>query len=98
VCYVVTVGIGVAALAQSAGATALASLALIAALLHAFNHGLFKALLFMGAGTVLRTQGTVNIEQLAVCGSAWVGRARSFSLDVAPWSRCRRSTDLPRNG
>ncbi len=65
---IITVGIGVALLARSSGAIALATLALIAALFHAVNHGLFKALLFMGAGIVAKTQGTVDLEKL---GGLW---------------------------
>ncbi len=65
---IITIGIGVALLARSSGALALAALALIAALFHAINHGLFKALLFMGAGVVAKTQGTVDLEKL---GGLW---------------------------
>lgn len=65
---IVTVGIGLALLARSSGALALATLALIAALFHAVNHGLFKGLLFMGAGVVAKTQGTVDLEKL---GGLW---------------------------
>jgi hydrogenase-4 component B len=65
---IITIGIGVALLARSSGALALATLALTAALFHAVNHGLFKALLFMGAGIVAKTQGTVDLEKL---GGLW---------------------------
>jgi hydrogenase-4 component B len=65
---IITIGIGVALLARSSGALALAALALIAALFHAINHGLFKSLLFMGAGIVAKTQGTVDLERL---GGLW---------------------------
>ncbi|HEX3458960.1 MAG TPA: proton-conducting transporter membrane subunit [Candidatus Baltobacteraceae bacterium] len=65
---IITIGIGVALLARSAGVIAVATLALVAALFHAVNHGLFKALLFMGAGIVAKTQGTVDLERL---GGLW---------------------------
>jgi hydrogenase-4 component B len=41
-----------------------AALALTAALLHAFNHSVFKGLLFFGAGAVLSATGTRDLEAL----------------------------------
>jgi formate hydrogenlyase subunit 3/multisubunit Na+/H+ antiporter MnhD subunit len=41
-----------------------AALAMTAALLHVFNHSLFKSLLFLGSGAVLHATGTRNIEKL----------------------------------
>ena len=41
-----------------------AALAMSAALLHALNHGLFKTLLFLGAGAVLNATGERNIDRL----------------------------------
>jgi len=41
-----------------------AALAMTAALFHAFNHMLFKSLLFFGAGSVLTATGERNIETL----------------------------------
>ena len=43
-------------------------MALVAALFHTVNHGLFKALLFLGAGIVADTEGTVDLERL---GGLW---------------------------
>ena len=43
---------------------AAAALALTAALLHVFNHSLFKSLLFFGAGAVLHATGERDMEQL----------------------------------
>lgn len=43
---------------------ALGALALTASLYHVFNHGVFKGLLFMGAGAVLYGTHTKNVEQL----------------------------------
>ena len=40
----------------------LAALALIAGLYHTINHAVFKALLFLGAGSVLQATGTRNME------------------------------------
>ena len=44
--------IGLITVAQAAGNSAVAELALIAALLHCVNHGVFKALLFLCAGSI----------------------------------------------
>jgi hydrogenase-4 component B len=41
-----------------------AALALIAALLHAFNHALFKSLLFLGAGAISHSAHSVNLNNL----------------------------------
>jgi hydrogenase-4 component B len=61
---IIVIGVGVALVARSTGNTGLAGLALVAALLHTFNHALLKALLFLGAGTVLEAEGTVDLEHL----------------------------------
>lgn len=42
----------------------LAALALIAGLYHTINHALFKALLFLGAGAVLHSTHTRNMEEM----------------------------------
>ena len=46
----------------------LAALALIAALFHVMSHALFKSLLFMGAGSVLYSTHTRNIEEMGGLG------------------------------
>jgi formate hydrogenlyase subunit 3/multisubunit Na+/H+ antiporter MnhD subunit len=65
---IVAIGLGIAAVAQAANAPVLAALALAAATFHALNHGLFKSLLFLGAGTVAESQHTVDLERL---GGLW---------------------------
>jgi hydrogenase-4 component B len=45
-------------------ATALASLALAAALFHTFNHGLFKSLLFLIAGSLFLRTGTQDLNRM----------------------------------
>jgi hydrogenase-4 component B len=44
--------------------TALATLALVAALYHTINHAMFKALLFLGAGAVLHATHTRDMEHM----------------------------------
>ncbi len=45
-------------------AAALAALAMIGALFHTLNHGVFKALLFLNAGSMLYATGTQNLNKL----------------------------------
>jgi hydrogenase-4 component B len=61
---IITLGIGAGLLSQSTGNAAVAFLGYAGALLHVLNHGLFKSLLFEGAGCVLHGTGTRNIELL----------------------------------
>jgi formate hydrogenlyase subunit 3/multisubunit Na+/H+ antiporter MnhD subunit len=54
------------ALLPSAGpaTAALAALAMTGALFHTLNHGVFKALLFLNAGSMLQATGTQNLNKL----------------------------------
>ena len=65
---VIFIGIGGALIASSQGNAWWGRLALIGALLHVWNHGLFKALLFFGAGSVLHATGTREMSRL---GGLW---------------------------
>jgi hydrogenase-4 component B len=65
---IITIGLGVALLMQAEGLPNVAALALAAALFHALNHGLFKGLLFLGAGAVAESEGSVDLERL---GGLW---------------------------
>jgi len=60
----VAIGIGVAMVARGADLPALATLALAGALLHALNHGVFKTLLFLCAGSVVHGAGTRTLARL----------------------------------
>ncbi len=61
---IIFVGLGLALAFKANDMTAAAALAFTAALLHAFNHSLFKSLLFFGAGAVLGSTGARDIEKL----------------------------------
>jgi hydrogenase-4 component B len=61
---IIALGIGVGLLGQSQGLPPVAFLGYAGALLHVLNHGLFKGLLFQGAGSVLHGAGTTNIDSL----------------------------------
>lgn len=56
--------LGLALAFKAYGMSFAAALALTAALLHVFNHSLFKSLLFFGAGAVLNATGTRDMEKL----------------------------------
>jgi hydrogenase-4 component B len=54
---IILMGFGSALLFRSFGHPQLAALALVAGLFHTLNHGVFKCLLFLGAGSVLQGAG-----------------------------------------
>jgi hydrogenase-4 component B len=60
---IILIGFGAGLIFISLGNISLAALALMAALFHTFNHAIFKALLFLGAGSVISQTQTNNIEK-----------------------------------
>lgn len=65
---IILIGLGFAMMAVANGHAAWGQLALAGGLLHVWNHGLFKALLFLGAGSVLHATGTREMSRL---GGLW---------------------------
>jgi hydrogenase-4 component B len=65
---IILLGLGMALVAVEQGNAAWGLLALAGGLLHVWNHGLFKALLFFGAGSVLHATGTREMSRL---GGLW---------------------------
>jgi len=61
---IIALGIGVGLLGQTHRNAPIAFVGYAGALLHVLNHGLFKSLLFMGAGSVLSVTGTRDIDSL----------------------------------
>lgn len=61
---IILMGLGVAILGRSLGHPVWFALGMAGALLHVWNHSLFKSLLFFGAGSVLRSTGTRQIDTL----------------------------------
>lgn len=61
---IILIGIGGAMIFSAAGLKSLAAIALIGGMLHAFNHALFKSLLFLGAGSIIKNSHTRNMERL----------------------------------
>jgi hydrogenase-4 component B len=71
---IITMGIGLAVLGRALGHADWSVLGLGGALLHVWNHALFKALLFLSAGSVIHATRTRALDQLG-------GLAR-----VMPWT------------
>jgi hydrogenase-4 component B len=61
---IILMGIGLALVGRSLGEPEIQWLGLAGALLHVWNHALFKALLFLGAGAVLRQSGCGELDRL----------------------------------
>jgi hydrogenase-4 component B len=71
---IILIGVGAALLGAAHGNALWGRLALAGALLHVWNHGAFKSLLFFGAGSVLHATGTREMSRL---GGLW---------SVMPWT------------
>jgi hydrogenase-4 component B len=65
---IILIGFGFALIAKEHGNAAWGQIALAGGLLHVWNHGLFKSLLFFGAGSVLHATGTREMSRL---GGLW---------------------------
>jgi hydrogenase-4 component B len=61
---IILIGIGAGLIFHSYGLMTLATLGVISGLYHTINHASFKALLFLGAGSVLYATGTRNMEEM----------------------------------
>lgn len=61
---IILLGVGIGFIGVATHNMVLASFALMAGLYHVLNHGMFKGLLFMGAGSVLYSSGTRNMQVL----------------------------------
>ena len=77
---IILIGLGFAMIAVAHGHAAWGQLALAGALLHVWNHGLFKALLFLGAGSVLHATGTREMSRLGGLWRAMPWTASVFAL------------------
>jgi hydrogenase-4 component B len=61
---IIVLGLGACLLLRTRGADQWAAFALGAALLHTLNHAVFKALLFLGAGSFERSVGSLELDRL----------------------------------
>ncbi len=74
---IIVLGLGACLLLRARGADEWAAFALAAALLHTVNHALFKALLFLGAGSFERAVGSLGLDGLGglLRRMPWTGAA-----------------------
>jgi formate hydrogenlyase subunit 3/multisubunit Na+/H+ antiporter MnhD subunit len=61
---IILIGIGLSMVFIGSGHPVAGVLGLIAALYHALNHAVFKSLLFLGAGAILKSTGERNLNQM----------------------------------
>jgi len=61
---IILIGFGAALIGKSVGSSTLFLLGMAGSLLHVFNHATFKALLFLGAGSVIHAAGTREIDRM----------------------------------
>lgn len=80
---VILIGLGASLLARTHGDAAWGRLALAGALLHVWNHGAFKPLLFFGAGSVLHATGTREMSRLGGLWRTMPWTAALFAVGVA---------------
>jgi hydrogenase-4 component B len=80
---VILIGVGAALLAATHGNETWGRLALAGALLHVWNHGAFKSLLFFGAGSVLHATGTREMSRLGGLWARMPWTAALFALGAA---------------
>ncbi|MBU4526014.1 MAG: NADH-quinone oxidoreductase subunit H [Desulfomicrobium sp.] len=77
---IILIGLGFAMIALDHGRPQWGLMALAGGLLHVWNHGLFKALLFLGAGAVLHSTGTREMSRMGGLWKAMPWTASLFTL------------------
>jgi len=95
---IIFIGLGLALAFRANEMPGAAALAMTAALLHVFNHSVFKSLLFFGAGAVLTATGERDMERLGglihrmpltafafLVGSAAISALPPFNGFVSEW-------------
>ena len=80
---IILIGLGFALVAAAHGNPVWGLLAFAGGLLHVWNHGLFKALLFLGAGSVLHATGTREMSRLGGLWRAMPWTTGCFMLGAA---------------
>lgn len=77
---IILMGLGLAMLGCSAGQPEWIVLGLAGCLLHTWNHGLFKSLLFLSAGSVVHNAHTRNIDSLGGLAKTMPWTAAMFAV------------------
>jgi hydrogenase-4 component B len=77
---IITTGLGIGLLARAHGAPGLALLGYAGGLLHVWNHGLFKALLFLSAGSAVHETHTREMDRMGGLARVMPWTASAFLL------------------
>jgi hydrogenase-4 component B len=77
---IILLGIAIGLIGRAVSAPYLVVMGYGGALLHVINHGLFKALLFMGAGSVIETMHTRNLESMGALSRRLPHTAAAFLI------------------
>lgn len=80
---IIALGLGIGLLGKALGHPLISLLGFSGALLHVLNHGLFKSLLFLGAGSVAQATGTRELEHLGGLLKRMPGTALTFLIGCA---------------
>jgi hydrogenase-4 component B len=80
---IIAIGVGGALLGEAHGNAPWGRLLLAGALLHVWNHGLSKSLLFLGAGSVMHAAGTREMSRLGGLWRAMPWTASLFAVGIA---------------
>lgn len=80
---IIVTGLGIGVLAQSRGHAGLAFLGYAGALLHVWNHGLFKGLLFLSAGSAIHGAHTREIDRMGGLAKRMPVTAAAFLVGAA---------------
>lgn len=83
---IILMGLGIGSLGMTFHAPMAAYLGFAGALLHVLNHSLFKALLFLAAGSMIRGTFTRHIERLGALGRRMPNTALAFFIGA--WAIC----------
>ncbi|NOY91286.1 MAG: hypothetical protein GXP55_08750 [Deltaproteobacteria bacterium] len=80
---IITLGLGLGVVGWARGETELMVLGFAGGLLHVINHSLFKSLLFLGAGSVLHSTGTLELEKMGGLSKRMPVTAGTFLVGAA---------------
>lgn len=82
-------GLAVAMMLRNVGQQAVADVALVAVVLLVISHAAFKAVLFLGAGSILHTTGERDLDRLGLVniGARARSRLQALARGIQPWCR-----------